>query len=386
MHTDDFENDNDIKEKQDVPVHNEEEQGIYKSFYSYQDPEISNGDDKNRKWKIISIVCLLIIVLVAIILLVVSCSHNSNNNSNNSTDNGTDKPVEVPEPPKEVVLSLNVTKLNMRVGDKDTINVTIENGVSGSTITWNSADSSVVSVDNDGNLEAKKAGTTTVVATYFDAINNQKKEASCTVIVAKKTTSSTTTTDKTKPTCTLSVNETGEISASCSDSSGIKYQGFSSSYSGTNEKTKTVTKAGTYTYYAVDKKGNKASFTIKVSTKTQTRKQECSSCKTCSAAGCAWQAEYWQPDGSKSTVSGSCNTPPNSNENRNCKATGSIGSDRCSYSCDHYIYVKGECMAYNASCDKCGCSTWGSFGSWSDSTCTANSSVKCESRTLYYKG
>ena len=93
--------------------------------------------------------------------------------------------------------------------------------------------------------------------------------------------------DKTKPTCSLKVSETGTLAATYSDtgSSNISYYGFSSSYGGASINTQTLTKAGTYTYYVKDKVGNTNTCLLAVKTKPQYRYQDCISCKSCSEAG-----------------------------------------------------------------------------------------------------
>ena len=60
--------------------------------------------------------------------------------------------------------------------------------------------------------------------------------------------------DTTKPTCTLSANAS-TITATASDDKGIAYQGWSSSYSGSNSASKSIS-AGTHTYYVKDTSGN----------------------------------------------------------------------------------------------------------------------------------
>ena len=73
-----------------------------------------------------------------------------------------------------------------------------------------------------------------------------------------------TSSDTTKPTCSLSANES-TITATASDNVGIAYQGWSSSYSGTNETSKVIT-AGTHTYYVKDISGNTNTCSIDIAT------------------------------------------------------------------------------------------------------------------------
>ena len=66
--------------------------------------------------------------------------------------------------------------------------------------------------------------------------------------------------DTTPPTCTLSA-DASNITATASDDKGIAYQGWSSSYSGTNSTSKSIA-VGTHTYYVKDTAGNTSSCSI----------------------------------------------------------------------------------------------------------------------------
>lgn len=90
---------------------------------------------------------------------------------------------------------------------------------------------------------------------FCDLTNNN-----CTVVLGVKIVQ-----DTTPPTCTLSANENG-ITATATDNNTIVYQGWSSSYSGSNSTSKDIAdvNVGTYTYYVKDKAGNKGSCSIGV--------------------------------------------------------------------------------------------------------------------------
>ena len=81
--------------------------------------------------------------------------------------------------------------------------------------------------------------------------------ANCTVVVGLRLVS-----DTTKPTCTLSANES-TITATASDDKGIAYQGWSSSYSGDNSTSKDIA-AGDYVFYVKDIAGNTNTCSISV--------------------------------------------------------------------------------------------------------------------------
>ena len=82
--------------------------------------------------------------------------------------------------------------------------------------------------------------------------------------------------DKTKPTCSLKVSSDGTLTANVTDNLGLmEYYGYESSYSGTKTKSKTVTQAGTYSYYVKDTAGNTNTCSITVNNKTQYRSRTC---------------------------------------------------------------------------------------------------------------
>lgn len=90
---------------------------------------------------------------------------------------------------------------------------------------------------------------------FCDLTNNN-----CTVVLGLKIVQ-----DTTSPTCTLNANESG-LTATVTDNNVIVYQGWSSSYSGSNSTSKDIADitVGTYTYYVKDKAGNKGSCSIDI--------------------------------------------------------------------------------------------------------------------------
>jgi len=195
------------------------------------------------------------------------------------------------------------------------------------------------------------------------------------------TTSSAITVATAPPTCNMSVSETGLITATYSDNggTGMNYYGYSSSYSGTLETTKQLSAAGTVSYYVKDNAGNTNSCSITVKTKTQYRYQDCSSCKTCSSAGCAsynsWVSKGW-------LCRGSGNTTGSSTKYTGCYRSVSICGSGDYYYCQKYTR---SCASYKASCSTCGgCNTWGSWSAWSDTVYTSSTSRNVGTRTYYY--
>ena len=68
--------------------------------------------------------------------------------------------------------------------------------------------------------------------------------------------------DTTPPTCNLSANGS-TITATATDNKGIAYQGWSSSYSGSNSTSKNIA-VGTHIYYVKDTAGNPSTCSISI--------------------------------------------------------------------------------------------------------------------------
>ena len=226
-----------------------------------------------------------------------------------------------------------------------------------------------ISVTNNV-IEISKEGTTIVTIMASDKNSNSIQETLTVKI------------DKTKPACSLNINENGLLVADYKDTGGsdISYYGFSPDYSGESLKQKNVTE-GNYHFYVKDKAGNTNSCNINVLKKVQYRYQDCTSCKTCGKAGCGeWE---WSKVGT-SYLNATCTKSPNDDVNRNCRATNATGTGICSWVCDKY--EKTKCLWNKRSCDACGCSSWGAFTSWSETPATASSSRQVETKTIYVKG
>lgn len=77
-------------------------------------------------------------------------------------------------------ISLNKTQLNLNIGNKETLVATKNPENATGDIIWDSSDSSIVSVDQSGNIEAKAIGTAVITAS-IGSIN-----AHCTVVVSEQ--------------------------------------------------------------------------------------------------------------------------------------------------------------------------------------------------------
>ena len=149
----------------------------------------------------------------------------------------------------------------------------------------------------------------------------------------------TKVTDSTKPTCTLSANES-TITATASDNVGIAYQGWSSSYSGTNETSKVIT-AGIHTYYVKDPSGNTNTCSIDIATTqsksntsydwTSASKSYVGSCYCCKGQGGSTVGSYVNCNSSTGTCS--------------CPSGTSICNSTCTakYSCTWGEVVGTQC-------------------------------------------
>jgi len=198
--------------------------------------------------------------------------------------------------------------------------------------------------------------------------------------------------DKTKPNCSLEVSGINNLSAKYNDiGSGISYYGFSSSYSGTSGNSQTLKKAGTYTYYVKDKVGNTGTCSLEIGSKTQYRYQECTSCKTCEAAGCESRVWGWEvlSQGNLS-VSNSCSVTESAFVIGDYRYTGCTNNTptatgSCRFTCEKKYEKVWRCNTYKASCDACGCNSWANeFSAWSDTKYTETTSRKVETRNVYY--
>ena len=129
--------------------------------------------------------------------------------------------------------------------------------------------------------------------------------------------------DTTPPTCSLSANGSN-ITATASDDKGIAYQGWSSSYSGNNSTSKSIT-SGTHTYYVKDTAGNTNTCQIIISNTTTNKyicgKYVCGSYTyACGTYKC--NCYWWCPDGNHGnksclggdTVCGTCTSYCSGNE------------------------------------------------------------------------
>ena len=80
-------------------------------------------------------------------------------------------------------VSLNKTSMSLYIDEEDTLTAIVEpSNATNKDVTWSSSDSSVASVDENGKVTAKKAGTATITVTTADG----SKTATCTVIVSER--------------------------------------------------------------------------------------------------------------------------------------------------------------------------------------------------------
>lgn len=117
-----------------------------------------------------------------------------NKENNKVEDNKEEQPKEDPkeddkeeekEDEKIVVtgVSLNRTSLTLTEGESSKLSATVNpNNATNKNVTWSSSDTSVATVDANGNVTAKKVGTATITVTTTDG----NKTSTCTVTVNEK--------------------------------------------------------------------------------------------------------------------------------------------------------------------------------------------------------
>jgi len=217
-----------------------------------------------------------------------------------------------------------------------------------SNCTYTTVSSGTITVSNSG------SSVITIVATDKSGNSTEKK---VTVMI-----------DKTKPPCSLKVSETGNLSASYSDSGGssISYYGFTSS--GSSATSKTISSAGTYNYYVKDKAGNSNTCSLTVKSKTQYRYRDCISCGKCDVCNWRLKATY---------ESTNDETEQNYGEGYNIICS---KNDQNKWSCRRY---ENTCEL-EVNCEQCSCASYGEFSSWGDTVYTETNSRDVETKTIYY--
>ena len=163
-------------------------------------------------------------------------------------------------------ITLSKTRLTLNVKDTQTITPTIyPSGASDKTVTWTSSDSNVATVDADGKITAKSAGTATITATANDGSG---KSAECIVTVKQPVESITLD----KNTITLNVYNSQILTATVKpDNASNKSVTWTSSdtnvaYVSSSGKV-TGYQAGTATITATAKDGSGKSATCTVTVK-----------------------------------------------------------------------------------------------------------------------
>ena len=153
--------------------------------------------------------------------------------------------------------------------------------------------------------------------------------------VAEATKDTNVNFDSTPPVCTLSA-DASKIIATASDNEGIAYQGWDSSYSGTNETTKSIS-AGEHIYYVKDTSDNTNMCSIMIASTAK----ETESYQNCFAAN------------EKYTVDGTC-------------------------SCRQIKSVNGGHSIYWSSCTSSGgCSCSSGYETWSNNCSKSFSGYQC---------
>lgn len=302
--------------------------------------------------------------------------------SSGNGSSGTTTPVKDTTDPK---LSYTITtgKKNAWVNKDVTIKVTASDNSGSVTVkyTTNCNSSCKYTTVSGGVIKVSTEGSSVVRIVASDKAGNSTEEK-VTVMIDKK-----------KPTCSLTVSETGTLTAKYNDTgdSGIAYYGFASSYSGDSKNSQTLSKGGTYTYYVKDKAGNTSTCSLEVKTETKYRYQDCIGCNRCESAGCeTYYPEYettYTLNSDKYYDAGASLPGTKRYKERviSCEAKGATGSG---YTC----YTKRTyCAIFKRSCYVCKnsegsyCDTWGEFSAWSNTEYTKTNTRNVETKTVYKK-
>ena len=125
---------------------------------------------------------ILYVTLALLLVLPVACTKPATPADNNKQDE-TPQPQPQPQPQDPVLNSISLSKatLALKVGDKETLTVTLDPAdFSKEGLAWTSTNTAVATVDKNGQVTAVAAGDAVVKATLSG------KEATCTVTVTKK--------------------------------------------------------------------------------------------------------------------------------------------------------------------------------------------------------
>ena len=275
---------------------------------------------------------------------------------------------------------------------------------SGQSTTWTKDDRTISVGCSDGGSQCAQAtysktfnsGTTKTSSISLTISDNVGNTATCT-----KT--ANVYVDKDAPTCSTSKSNTGTtagvtVTVTCTnDGNGSTITCPSGSTGVKSNKTYTVS----------DAVGNSSTCSVTVTAQIQMRTASCGAGKSCAEAGCK---TYNTKDCNCSNChTGStcgksepvqCSCPPDHQYTETANSCGDAGGNyvarptgctkcvsTCKYGCDKCDDLD-SCKTYKQSRSKCGCETWGNFGSWSNATsCTAGESsdhhTKTECQTLY---
>jgi len=212
---------------------------------------------------------------------------------------------------------------------------------------------------SDGKINITKNGTTIVNIQAKDASNN-KSNKKLTIKI-----------DKDKPTCSLSVNSDGNLSANPKDNIGVLYSGFSSSYSGSNETSKKVG-VGDYTYYVKDQAGNTNTCSINVKSKVQYRS------RTCEATHLKYSGWYQYNSAYTTRCSFYSKYEAEQAGNSWYHVRSNADASQCSNSSPCYL-----CVSYGRTLLGC---NWGNeeWSSYQDTKPEETKKVQVEEKTIFY--
>jgi len=183
-------------------------------------------------------------------------------------ENGSFTEVQVGVPVTSV--TMRPTSLNLKVGETGSLTATVApSNATDKTLTWKSSNTSVATV-SDGTVTAKAVGTATITAT-----SNNGKSATATVTVTKDDVA-VTSVSVSPASLSLTVGDTGELTATVSPSNAtdktLTWKSSNTSVATVSDGTVTAKAAGTATITATSNNGKVGTATVKVTNPVSTLK------------------------------------------------------------------------------------------------------------------
>lgn len=116
---------------------------------------------------------------------------------------------------------ISITNKELTAGNLEQANITVNQTLKGETVTWKSSDETVATIDNDGKITAKSAGTTVITAEINSSISNTIT-ITVTELPSRTATFTTTTSYKTEGSVILQETADGKLELIFQDDADIQ--------------------------------------------------------------------------------------------------------------------------------------------------------------------